>query len=293
MHGIRLQRHASNPLQETPCRSFAARIPSTDVSRGICAHIYNIAVQAALKAIRSNPNEHRHYSSTRRTKLFFLIITTNDLPSSSEGAVKLPPIQDPPPGLRAMYESDARRPVPRQHPPLETLETIHCRSRQKNSTGHTLKFDTWLPTIKAKLRVDGEAIGDSVAQFYSESTIDSSKWIKQPENRWLTDEKENDFEDKFDSLYPLVLPQLSQAEESYHWDIATQSSINWLLCTYDNPNKQNFEPFGIEIYAAVDAYSRYIIWTYAGISARTVVSVPHQYLTVVLMNERHPRFLRS
>jgi hypothetical protein len=81
MHGIRLQRHASNSLQETPCRSFAARIPSTDVSRGICAHIYNIAVQAALKAIRSNSNEHRHYSSTRRTKRFFLIITTNDLPS--------------------------------------------------------------------------------------------------------------------------------------------------------------------------------------------------------------------
>ena len=53
------------------------------------------------------------------------------------------------------------------------------------------------------------------------------------------------------------------------------------------------EPFGIEIYAAVDAYSRYIIWTYVGISARTAVSVSHQYLTVVLMNERHPRFLRS
>jgi len=28
------------------------------------------------------------------------------------------------------------------------------------------KFDTWLPSIRAKLRVDGAAIGDSVAQFY-------------------------------------------------------------------------------------------------------------------------------
>jgi hypothetical protein len=28
------------------------------------------------------------------------------------------------------------------------------------------KFNTWLPAIKAKLRVDNEAIGDSIAQFY-------------------------------------------------------------------------------------------------------------------------------
>ena len=33
-------------------------------------------------------------------------------------------------------------------------------------TGQALKFDTWLPSIKAKLRVDGTAIGDLVAQFY-------------------------------------------------------------------------------------------------------------------------------
>ena len=32
--------------------------------------------------------------------------------------------------------------------------------------GQAHKFDTWLPSIKAKLQVDGEAIGDSVAQFY-------------------------------------------------------------------------------------------------------------------------------
>jgi len=32
--------------------------------------------------------------------------------------------------------------------------------------GQVHKFDTWLPSIKAKLRVDGEAIGDPTAQFY-------------------------------------------------------------------------------------------------------------------------------
>jgi hypothetical protein len=32
--------------------------------------------------------------------------------------------------------------------------------------GLTYKFDTWLPSVKAKLQVDGEAIRDAVAQFY-------------------------------------------------------------------------------------------------------------------------------
>ena len=39
-------------------------------------------------------------------------------------------------------------------------------------------FDTWLPAIKAKIRVDGAALGDSIAQFYYvydrlESTVQS------------------------------------------------------------------------------------------------------------------------
>ena len=33
------------------------------------------------------------------------------------------------------------------------------------------------------------------------------------------------------------------------------------------------EPFGIEIYAAIDGYSRYIVWIYVSISARTTVGV--------------------
>jgi len=32
--------------------------------------------------------------------------------------------------------------------------------------GQASMFDTWLPSIKAKLRVDGAAIGDIVVQFY-------------------------------------------------------------------------------------------------------------------------------
>jgi hypothetical protein len=44
-------------------------------------------------------------------------------------------------------------------------------------------------------------------------------------------------------------------------------------------------PYGIEIYGAIDAYSRYIIWIYVGISGRTAISVLRQYLdTVELLN---------
>ena len=32
--------------------------------------------------------------------------------------------------------------------------------------GKTYKFNTWLPAIRAKLRIDNLAIGDSTAQFY-------------------------------------------------------------------------------------------------------------------------------
>ncbi|KAK6431445.1 hypothetical protein LTR95_012391 [Oleoguttula sp. CCFEE 5521] len=41
------------------------------------------------------------------------------------------------------------------------------------------------------------------------------------------------------------------------------------------------EPYGIQIYAAIDAYSRQILWLYVGISARTLVSVYAQFITAV------------
>lgn len=39
--------------------------------------------------------------------------------------------------------------------------------------------------------------------------------------------------------------------------------------------------YGIEIYAAIDGYSRYILWVYIGISTRTAISVYKQYINVV------------
>ncbi|KAL4965070.1 uncharacterized protein BDV14DRAFT_189871 [Aspergillus stella-maris] len=52
-------------------------------------------------------------------------------------------------------------------------------------------------------------------------------------------------------------------------------------------------PYGIEIYAAIDAYSRYIIWVYVGISSRTAVSVLRQFLDTLEITATQPRFVRS
>jgi Retrotransposon gag protein len=78
-------------------------------------------------------------------------------------------------------------------------------------TGTALKFHTWLPSIRAKLRVDGEAIGDPIARFYYVYlNLDSS-------------------------VQAMVLPQLAQAEESDHWDY--NSILDQLSRVYDNPNR--------------------------------------------------------
>lgn len=76
--------------------------------------------------------------------------------------------------------------------------------------GQAHKFDTWLPSIRAKLQVDGQAIGNAIAQFYYVYlNLDSH-------------------------VQAMVLPQLSQADETsydYH------TILDQLLRVYDNPNK--------------------------------------------------------
>ena len=53
------------------------------------------------------------------------------------------------------------------------------------------------------------------------------------------------------------------------------------------------EYFGIEIYAGIDAYSRYITWFYIGASARTARNVLAQYVTVLRAYGFMPLALRS
>jgi hypothetical protein len=71
----------------------------------------------------------------------------------------------------------------------QLIERSHARLPDPEKfTGNTYKFDTWLPSVKAKLRVDGAAIRDATAQFY---------YV------YLNLES---------SVQSMVLPQLSQAE---------------------------------------------------------------------------------
>jgi len=65
-------------------------------------------------------------------------------------------------------------------------------------------------------------------------------------------------------------------------------NLIWLMDAY----LKLFE-VDIKIYAAIDAYSRYIPWIYCGISGRTGVSVLKQYLDVVSQTGYYPWFLRS
>ena len=62
----------------------------------------------------------------------------------------------------------------------------------------------------------------------------------------------------------------------------------WSIDGYDK-----LAPYGIEIYAGIDAYSRYMIWIYIGISNRTAVSVLRQYLLVIESMQQQPHFVRS
>jgi hypothetical protein len=77
--------------------------------------------------------------------------------------------------------------------------------------GKAYHFDTWLPAIKAKLRVDGAALGDSIAQFY-----------------YVYDRLES-------TVQSIVLPQLARAEEDEVWSY--QSILDQLSRAYDNPNR--------------------------------------------------------
>ena len=51
--------------------------------------------------------------------------------------------------------------------------------------------------------------------------------------------------------------------------------------------------FGFQIYGAIDAYSRYMIWCFIGHSNRTAVSVNKQFLTAVRSHNTIPQLIRS
>jgi hypothetical protein len=52
-------------------------------------------------------------------------------------------------------------------------------------------------------------------------------------------------------------------------------------------------PYGIEIYVTIDAYSRYVVWIYVGVSEMTAISVVRQYLNAVKNIGYHTQVIRS
>jgi len=62
----------------------------------------------------------------------------------------------------------------------------------------------------------------------------------------------------------------------------------WSLDGYDK-----LKPYGIEVYACIDAYSRYVIWVFIGASNATATSCFVQFLQVLEDMKIQPTFLRT
>src|SRR4051812_25370585 len=90
-------------------------------------------------------------------------------------------------------------------------------------------------------------------------------------------------------LIPPVLPVDSRDRFS-RLDNYVTSGPNFLWCL-DGHDK--LTQYWIQIYAAVDAYSRKIIWSYCGNANRAQLSVLRQYLTAVKSQGFCPNFLRT
>ena len=63
------------------------------------------------------------------------------------------------------------------------------------------------------------------------------------------------------------------------------------ICSIDGHMK--LRQYGIEIYGAIDAYSRYVPWIYVGVSAATAVSVAKMYLETLEVVPIQPQYLRA
>ena len=117
--------------------------------------------------------------------------------------------------------------------PMTPSRPKPCLPDPAKFDGQSYKFDTWLPAIKAKLRVNGAAIGDSIAQFYYVYlNLDTQ-------------------------VQATVLPQLGQAEKLGTWDY--NSILDQLTRVCDNPNKvQEAEDRLLSLQQGVDLVPSYI-----------------------------------
>lgn len=64
-------------------------------------------------------------------------------------------------------------------------------------------------------------------------------------------------------------------------------------CCWSIDGHLKLQMFGIEIYAAIDSYSRYVTWFYCGVSRKTGVSILSQFLEVVEVQNCLPLHFRA
>lgn len=108
-----------------------------------------------------------------------------------------------------------------------------CLPEPEKFNGTATKWDTWLPSIEAKLLVDAEAIGNPTAQFY---------YV------YLNLESQ---------AQSMVLPQLATAKETGSWDY--QTILDQLAKAYDSPTKvQDAEEKLLKCVQGTDSLSVYI-----------------------------------
>lgn len=81
--------------------------------------------------------------------------------------------------------------------------------------------------------------------------------------------------------------QLSQHTRRHE---AVYPGVDWVWSVDGHAKLQNY---GIEIYGAIDGYSRRIVWLYVGVSGFTQVSVQKQYLQAILRLQKRPLYIRS
>lgn len=137
--------------------------------------------------------------------------------ASSNQNQPLVPVQTPYDELRAELIRQ-RAEIVDQRAIIEELRN-HSNSRRPRPSlphperfnGHIQKWDTWFPSIKAKVHVDGDAIGDDTAKFY---------YV---------------FFNLESSVQALVLPQLDYADAQNEWDYTT--ILTQLERIYYNPTK--------------------------------------------------------
>ena len=91
------------------------------------------------------------------------------------------------------------------------------------------------------------------------------------------------------TLRPDLIDRRNRTHQKYANEYTVPGpNFIWLLDGHDKLSNWN-----IDIYAGIDAHSRFVMWLYVGVSNRTAVSILRQYLQTVRHMEQHPRFVRS